>query len=267
MVRDELTRLSNRLPTAEALDIADSPHPADLELCFSPQGLRLKEKVVKGESIIVDFASASFLYRLLRGGGRKQALARAIGLKPGYNPSVIDATAGLGRDGFILAALGCQVGLCERSAAIAALLADGLRRAATDPRLSAIAARIALYQGDSRHYLPSLPTDKRPEVIYLDPMFPSRGKKSALIKKEMRLVRKVVGDDEDTAELLRTALSYAGKRVVCKRPIEADPLSEDGQQGRALGPDFAITTPNHRFDVYLTGGQIREAKGKASSTL
>lgn len=246
--------------------MAAPPHPADLELCLSPQGLRLGEKAVRGESIIVDFASASFLYRLRRGGGRKQALARAIGLKPGYNPSVIDATAGLGRDGFILAALGCQVGLCERSAAIAALLADGLRRAATDPRLSAIAARIDLYRGDSRQYLPTLPADRRPEVIYLDPMFPCRDKKSALIKKEMRLVRKVVGDDEDTAELLQTALTYASKRVVCKRPIEAKPLSGDGPQGGERRPDFAITTPNHRFDVYLTGGQPRAAEGKASST-
>ena len=246
--QDEAKTLATAL-VAQGITLTDSPRPGELELCFSPQGLRLRENVARGESLMVDFASASFLYRLRQGGGRKQPLARAIGLKAGYNPLVLDASAGLGRDGFLLAALGCQVGLCERSAVIAALLGDGLRRAANDPRLSAIAARLTLYRGDSRQCLPALPPDNRPEVIYLDPMFPHRGKKSALVKKEMRLVRKVVGDDGDTAELLQTALAHASQRVVCKRPIGAAALAEEGP---GAGPDFAITTPNHRFDVYLT---------------
>ena len=214
-----------------------------MELCFTTDGLMLRRECSKAaESIIVDFASDAFLYRLQRGGGRKQPLARAIGLKPGYLPLVLDATAGLGRDGFILASLGCRVILCERSAIIYALLRDGLTRAAADPRLKAITNRISLYLSDTFTLLPTLTPDP-PEVIYLDPMFPQRTK-SALVKKEMRMVRVVVGEDSDTELLLQEVLNYAGNRVVCKRPIQATPIE------CPIRPDFAITTPRHRFDIY-----------------
>jgi 16S rRNA (guanine1516-N2)-methyltransferase len=228
--------------------IGTDSQPGTMELCFTVKGLMLRETgSERAESILVDFASESFLYRLQRGGGRKQPLARAIGLKPGYSPQVLDATAGLGRDGFLLASLGCRVILCERSALIHALLRDGLTRAASDPRLSAIASRITLYLGDALTLLSTLPQD-RPEVIYLDPMFPHRTK-SALVKKEMRMVRMVVGDDSDTSDLLKEALAQAGKRVVCKRPIQAESL--EGPR-----PDFTITTPKHRFDIYLAHPRI-----------
>lgn len=248
-----ITDPSGRYPTESAaltaelrsqgITLCPEPLPSGLELCFTPEGLMLRGgDRGRSEALIVDFANDTFLYRLRHGGGRKQPLARAIGLKPDYSPLVLDATAGLGRDGFLLAALGCRVTLCERSALIHALLRDGLARAACDPRLGAIAGRIRLYPGDALTLLPTLAQD-RPEVIYLDPMFPHRTK-SALVKKEMRLVRLVVGGDSDTNDLLREALAHAGKRVVCKRPIQAAPLA-------GPRPDFAITTPRHRFDIYL----------------
>ena len=226
---------------AQGIAVAAHRLPGAMELRFTPAGLTLNQE--GGESILVDFASDAFLYRLAKGGGRRQPMARAMGLKPGYSPLILDATAGLGRDGFLLAALGCRVILCERSPILCALLRDGLTRAAADPRLTAMVERITLQTGDSRHLLPALACNERPEVISLDPMFPFR-RKSALVKKEMRLVRSLVGEDADTAALLQVALIHAGKRVVCKRPSQAPPLN--GPE-----PDFAITTPKHRFDVYL----------------
>lgn len=229
---------------ARGLAVNAQPEPSGLILCFGPNGLSLQGgRAGGGETISVDFGSVSFLYRMLKGGGRKQPLARAMGLRPGYSPLILDATAGLGRDGFLLAALGCRVILCERSPIIHALLRDGLKRAAGDPRLSAITGLLRLYGGDSSQLLPMLADEYHPEVIYLDPMFPHRTK-SALVKKEMRLVRTVVGDDPDTSSLLHAAISLAGKRVVCKRPIQA--LIIEGPR-----PDFAIRTPKHRFDIYL----------------
>ena len=157
----------------------------------------------------------------------------------------------MGRDGFILAALGCRVMLCERSPIIHALLDDGLKRAGSDPRLSAIVNRISLLVGDSRELLPLLSLDHRPEVIYLDPMFPSRDKKSALVKKEMRVIRTLVGEDADSSDLLQVAIAHASKRVVCKRPILAVPLTGSLLQGtKGHQPDFSIKTPKHRFDIY-----------------
>ncbi len=195
-------------------------------------------------SICVDFCGPSFKYRLFKGGGRGQALAKATGLKNNAKPLVFDATAGLGRDGFILAALGCRVIMCERSPVIHALLEDGLRRAALDRQLESICQRITLYHGSSQEVLPQICRQQRPEVIYLDPMFPHR-QKSALVKKEMRALRLVVGDDRDSNTLLQTSLQETGQRVVCKRPAQAPALS-----GRT--PDFTINTKKHRFDVYLS---------------
>jgi 16S rRNA (guanine1516-N2)-methyltransferase len=193
--------------------------------------------------ICVDFCSTSFKYRIFKGGGRSQALAKAIGLKHNARPLVFDATAGLGRDGFIMAALGCRVIMCERSPVIFALLEDGLRRAAQDRQLKMICQRITLRLGPSQEVLPQICRQSRPGVVYLDPMFPHR-RKSALVKKEMRALRIVVGDDKDSEALLQTALQETGQRVVCKRPAQAEILP--GHR-----PDFAINTKKHRFDVYL----------------
>lgn len=194
-------------------------------------------------SFHVDFVRGSAGYRRRRGGGRHQPLARAVGIKNGNTPTVIDATAGLGQDAFVLACLGCTVTLLERSLPVAALLADGLARAGRDPEIGAmIRERLQLLAIDSHDYLKNLSEAQRPAVVYLDPMYPHR-QKSALVKKEMRLLRHLVGDDQDSSTLLAAALIAAKKRVVVKRPRLASPL--EGPQ-----PSFEITAVNTRFDVY-----------------
>ena len=165
-----------------------------------------------------------------------------MGLKGGAAPVVLDLTAGLGRDSFILASLGCTVRMVERSPVVAALLADGIERAREEPALAGIMARISLRMGESLEILRTW-QEERPEVVYIDPMYPHRSK-SALVKKEMRLIRLLVGDDEDSDALLRAALGVASRRVVVKRPCLAPAL---------LGPNanFTISGKNNRFDVYL----------------
>ena len=69
------------------------------------------------------------------GGGRGEAVAKAVGIKKEYLPDVIDATAGLGRDAFVLAALGCHVRMLERHPVVAALLDDGLQRGYQDAEI------------------------------------------------------------------------------------------------------------------------------------
>ncbi len=193
--------------------------------------------------IYVDFVLGQAAHRRRFGGGRKQPLARAVGLKGGAPPTVVDATAGLGRDAFVLACLGCTVYLVERSPIIVALLRDGLSRAARDSEIGPLVReRLHLTKADGRDYLTGLPEPRRPEVVYLDPMYPHR-QKSALVKKEMRLLRNLVGDDEDASELLVTALACAKRRVVVKRPRLAPALT-------GPAPGFQIIAPNTRFDIY-----------------
>lgn len=200
-----------------------------------------------GGPLWVDFVGGRAGHRRQFGGGRGQPLARAVGLKGGANPTVVDATAGLGRDGFVLATLGARVTLLERSSILAALLADGLARAARDPELGPhLSGHLQLIATDGRDWLHACPADARPEVVYLDPMFPGRSK-SALVKKEMRFLQEVVGKDEDAPALLAAALSCATKRVVVKRPSSAAPL--EGPK-----PAGAVASENTRYDIYSTLG-------------
>jgi len=193
--------------------------------------------------IAVDFLSGSAAYRHTRNCTIKQPLARAVGIRSGFRPVVLDATAGLGGDSFVLACLGCQVLMHERSQVIAALLADGLARALKDPCTAEIVgSRMQLKTGDSRTTLQSIVPP--PFTIYLDPMYPHSGK-SALNKKEMRMIRDIVGDDIDGDELLEAALASADNRVVVKRPKGAEHLGE-------RNPTHVIVMKNSRFDVYLT---------------
>jgi len=215
-------------------------------LIYSAEGLALKQTGKKSPGLIrVNFTSPTMTYRLKHGGGRSQALARAVGLKKGWEPTVIDATAGLGRDGFILAYLGCHVHMLERSQILAVLLEDGLQRAEQSEQIAAIIKKRLLFnQTDSKIFLQKLEQENYPDVIYLDPMYPERTK-SSLVKKEMRILRKLAGEDQDAAGLLSIALDCARNRVVVKRPRQAQTLT-------SMKPSHQITGKTSRFDVYLT---------------
>lgn len=214
-------------------------------LTVTPEHLELRQSAPNMSGpVFVDFVSGVMGFRRQHGGGRKQDLGRAVGLKANRCPTVIDATGGLARDAFVLASLGCRVTLIERSPVIAALVDDGLKRAAIDPEVgSIINDRLKLLVGDSCDYLEKMAEEQRPEVIYLDPMYPHRTK-SALVKKEMRVLRLLVGDDLDAPQLLAAALGCASERVVVKRPSTAEPIT-------GPSPSMAITGKNGRFDVYL----------------
>ncbi|WP_374990410.1 class I SAM-dependent methyltransferase [Pseudomonas sp. G34] len=189
----------------------------------------------------VDFVEGAVAHRRQFGGGAGQMIAKAVGIAQGIRPQVLDATAGLGRDAFVLASLGCHVDLIERQPLIGALLEDGLQRAASDAEVASIVARMRLLQGNAIELMGAW-QDEAPQVIYLDPMFPHRDK-SALVKKEMRLFRPFVGDDLDAPALLAAALKLASHRVVVKRPRKA-PLIEGAK------PGYALEGKSSRYDIY-----------------
>ena len=194
-------------------------------------------------AVAVDFVTGAAAHRRKFGGGKGQTIAKAIGLKGKSGLSVIDATAGLGRDAFVFASLGCQVTLVERSPVVAALLQDGLLRAYQDPEIGAwMQMNMQLQFESGIDWLASAKAD----VVYLDPMFPHK-KKSALVKKEMRVFQHLVGPDLDADALLAPALAAAQYRVVVKRPDYAPWLAD-------RKPTLALTTKNNRFDIYVNKG-------------
>lgn len=229
------------LPTVEQL--------ADLEvaLVFSAQGLSLVQHENNQQlRVAADFDHGSVAHRRQFGGGKGQMIAKAVGVSGHFTPRVLDATAGLGRDAFVLATLGVQVTLLERSAIVHALLNDGLGRArimaleAGDHALTEIIGRMHLMPADSLAHLGQ--TDELYDVVYLDPMFPER-KKTALVKKEMRIFHHVVGSDDDADALLAPALARARYRVVVKRPKLAPFLNQQT-------PSYQLKGKSSRFDIY-----------------
>lgn len=191
----------------------------------------------------IDFVGGAVGFRLRSGEGRGQPLARALGFKPGQTPQIVDATAGMGRDAFFLASLGAPVTLIERSPTIQAALADAMERArAAGEEFAAIVERMTLLHGDSRELLPAL----APEVVLVDPMHPERTK-TALVKKQMRDLRDIVGADPDSLELMQAALASATRRVVLKWPLRAAPM--EGLRK----PSHQILGKTTRYDVFVTG--------------
>lgn len=215
----------------------------DLQLCLHGEVAELYDSSLNA-GIHVDFAEGTLAHRQQFGGGRGQAIARAIGLKKGLTPNVLDITAGLARDAYILACLGCKLTLVEQSPLLYALIEDGIRRGLSDP----VSARVLdnfinLIRTDSVVYMKHMSNKTRPDVIYIDPMYPER-KKSALVKKDMQILQRLLGKQENEALLLKTALQCNVKRVVVKRPVHAEPVN-------CIKPSTSISSKKTRYDIYL----------------
>jgi 16S rRNA (guanine1516-N2)-methyltransferase len=215
-----------------------------LTLVHDPEGWSLRDPQGALGPLRVDFASGALTYRRARGKDRQQGLGRAVGKPaPEKAPTLIDATAGLGTDAFMLAHLGWEVTLLERSPVLVTLLADGVARGRGDPDVGAICRRMRVLHREAQAFLAGLGPQERPQVVYLDPMYPA-DPRSALPGREMQYLRRLLGDTQPDTELLRAACAAAHRRVVVKRPAAAPPLS-------AMVPSHAIRMGATRFDVYL----------------
>lgn len=166
----------------------------------------------------------------------RQPLLRA--LAPARGGTIIDATAGLGEDSLKLAMVADRVYAIERNPVVFALLLSALLKAQSAGIPGA--EKIEVRCGDAISLLAELP---QADIIYMDPMFPAKRKRSALPPKSVRILRELVGDDIDDVKLLAAARRHAVKRVVVKRPLHAAPLAEDHvalHEGKVV-----------RYEIYL----------------
>lgn len=271
----ELLRAAARLAVDLDLPLfAKAPASGfEMHLVAAPGRLELRvvdgpdEEIVGGRPVFADLS----LIDVSSNAGRslKQPIAKALGIKKRSDPAptVIDATAGWGEDAWVMAALGCKVLCVERSKIVATLLRDALLRAGIGDM--AMLGRVSVVTADSKHLLrrlsrlheepaSDLPAEMRaflePDVVYLDPMFPGSDTRKGAERKPMRVLRRLVGEDGDAAELFAWALRVARKRVVVKRPIKAPPLQVPaGFAPVATEPDIVFEGKGYRFDVIVTG--------------
>ena len=218
----------------------------ELQLIFGDERVELYDKQLN-TSIDVDFVSGALAHRQQFGGGRGQAIAKAIGLKQGNKPKVLDVTAGLARDAYILATLGCRISLVEQSPILSALIEDGIKRGLdNEESAQVLSGHFDLHNQNAIAFMGALSEEQRPDVIYIDPMYPER-KKSALVKKDMQILQHLLGKTDDDEALLKAALNCAKKRVVVKRPAQAEPVGE-------VMPSSSVSSKKTRYDLYT--GQL-----------
>lgn len=180
------------------------------------------------------------LQRVTGGRVQHEMLARVAKTKEEH-PVAVDATAGMGEDSILLAACGYEVTMYEQNPVIAALLKDAMQRAKNHPVLGELIERMHLIEGNSIELLPQM-TDK-PDIIYLDPMFPAR-QKSGLINKKLQLIQKLEHPcfEEDT--LLEIAMKMKPKKIVIKRPLKGTNLA--GKK-----PSYTIKGKAIRYDCIV----------------
>jgi 16S rRNA (guanine1516-N2)-methyltransferase len=200
--------------------------------------------------VTVDFSSPDMRHR--RKSGHNEPLGRAVGVKADRKPRVFDATAGLGRDAFVLADLGCEVELSEVSPVLYFLLKHAHETAllSASEKVVHAAQRMTISHRDSARCSVS-----GFNTIYLDPMFPDRSK-SAAVKKDLAAVQSLLASQlispevtqpsstDKAVELLNWALSQPVERVVVKRPVKSPHLG-------GIKPSHSITGKTVRFDVLV----------------
>lgn len=204
---------------------------AETCLWLSEAGTGIKFK--GSNPLYADFTLDTWKKR--RDEGKSQALVRAV--KPVKGMLVIDATAGWGRDAAILASLGAEVLMIERNPLMALVLADALERQDEESRAN---LKLTLYSGNAGNYLQGLTSGEFPEVIYIDPMHPER-QKSALVKKDLQILQKMIGEDKDAKTLLEIALACVKQKVIVKWPQKSPAL---------LATPSSIAGKTVRFDIY-----------------
>ena len=243
--------LASQFATDFSIPLATQNISADFVLEFAQECVRVLDmRSGKAVEIKVDFTEGANVHRMKYGGGKGQAIAKAVGVSAKVKPSVLDATAGMGKDAFVLAGLGCSVSMLERSPVAYALLHNGLLRARKFieenngeefAQLAETIRRMQLQDGDALNFLKNAENESV-NVVYLDPMFPER-EKSSKVKKDMRAFQQLVGKDDDADALLDLALKAAENRVVVKRPNHAPFLAQ-------REPGYQLKGKSSRFDIY-----------------
>lgn len=240
---------SFRLAENLGIQCVDTPDHAFLyQFVYTDNCLELQDNPAvfsrKRSPVSVNFSYKDRIDRRIASTTIKNPLPKAVGVKPGFRPTVIDTTAGLGFDGFSLAWIGCKTTLLERSSIIHALLLDGINRSQLHPKLSEIIKNnIALHNIDSRNFLKNM--IEAPDTILMDPMYPQSKNRNVKSRKEMQILRDIVGDDPDTENLFRTAAEIRPGRIVVKRPKGGSLITDHPL------PSFTIPMKSGRFDIYL----------------
>lgn len=182
----------------------------------------------------------SLTNRIVTAGRKSELILQACKLTK--EMTVIDATAGFGHDGLLLASTGASVTMIENHPLMALILLYEYQCMLTHPNWQKLLERICIVHQDATKYLDV----HRSDVVYLDPMFPADSYQ-AKVSKYMQVLHYMtkpptVEQEHKLLACAKMAVNSLG-RVVVKRPKSAPNLA--GQL-----PTKAYANESIRFDVY-----------------
>ena len=211
-------------------DYYDKTITQNLSINFNKEGVELiNNNYKKPVSIMIDFFDKRMNNKIKqRLSGKKDIFHK---LFPKKNSTLLDCTAGYGRDGYILRSMGFNVTMIENSPIISLLLNDALKKL----KLS----DFIMYHGNSYDYLSH--SEKYYDYIYIDFMF-NKLKKNSLSSKNDETLKLISFQENDKNNIIRLAIKKSNSRVVVKEPKNS--LSN------ILKPEYTIKTKLLNFNIY-----------------
>jgi 16S rRNA (guanine1516-N2)-methyltransferase len=202
----------------------------NLSINFNKDGIELINASYKeAVSISIDFLDEAINNKIKsRLSGKKDIFSKLFPIK---NSTLLDCTAGYGRDSYVLRSMGFNITMIENSPIMSLLLNDALKKL----KLS----NFKMYHGNSYDYLNH--SEKYYDYIYIDFMF-DKLKKNSLSSKNDETLKLISFQENNKNNLIRLAIKKANSRVVVKEPKYS--LSN------ILKPEYTIKTKLLNFNIY-----------------
>jgi len=188
----------------------------------------------KDKEIINSFRSGSFSNRI-KNFQRESLLKKAIGYGGESSQKILDCTAGLGHDAFILALLGQYVTVVEKNKGLCILFELALESLPQTSYFQEAKERITIINDDSASFVDKL-FDY--DVVYIDPMFKDRG--AAGRSGIMSLISDYLDDFTDVSDVL---IRSKFNRMVIKR-------QKKFKQSGNISPSFILSGKSINFHVF-----------------
>ena len=160
--------------------------------------------------------------------------------------TVLDCTAGFGRDSYILAKYGFSVTMIEKNPITTLLLNNSIGKLLGGTE---VYNRLKLIHGDSYDYLKLC--DKQYDYIYIDFMF-NKLKNSPLSSKNDETLKLISDDKENRMKLLNLAKKKCKDKVIIKNYKYSPSIT-------GITPDYQIKTKLLNYYIFLSEyGSIKE---------
>lgn len=236
----------NNLSMTTGIECSDTLLKIGRYLIYSDDKLTLTESSIDNTIMLnFDFVKMWKYHASQKYNIKNELFAKALGIKQKTKNKlkIYDSTCGSGKDSILMLFFGCKVIATERNNVIYSLLLDARRRLFEYlEEINEVKLDFEIKYIDAKSGLEFV--EENIDIIYCDPMYPSR-KTKALPRKEIQIFKNNIGLDQDRHHLFEWALKQNVNKVIVKRPRKGVDL---------FGVPTAIYTGKTTcYDMYFLG--------------